>query len=436
MSRSNTLAVRPSWAGAAPTAVLPERSAGLFTRWLLYAWMFSLPFEMVALRWLPWEYQEYLSLSRIVGVLLMLCFLVDPKPHPWRLPPAAWAFAAFFGVFTLSMLRADFTNITVVFQQLQLLVMFLISYNLFQNEQAARGALSAYAIACGVASLMTLTGLAGEELPEWITQGREWVFGADPNLYGKRLMIGVVAAIGVAHIRRNKGVYRWPVLWMAAALSLLVIAKTGSRGTTLSLFAGLVTFMLGKGSVWLRLRNVVLLALAMGAAVWIFGRSEVLVSRWTETLEKGAEGTSGRNVIIREAWQMVTEKPVFGWGLMGARELAVRRHLLMAGAATHNMVLEILVVAGFAGFLPYLWGYLRVAWASWQARGGRESTLPLALFVALFVADMITGGLPEKLEWTFFAYILAAGTTTLAATRSRVPNGNNGSKPGRARAVR
>jgi O-antigen ligase len=221
-------------------------------------------------------------------------------------------------------------------------------------------------------------------------------------------------------------------------LSLVVIAKTGSRGTTVALFAGLATFIMSRGSVWLKLRNLVLLAVAAGAALWVFGHSEVLMSRWTETLEKGiAGGISSRNVNIRESWQMVTEKPVIGWGSAAGRELAIRHHQLVGGgAATHNMVLETLVITGFLGFLPYLWGYLRVAWASWRARGGTESTLPLALFVTLFVADMITGGLLEKNQWTFFAYILAAGTTTLAATWSRVPNGNNGSMPGRARAVR
>jgi len=406
----------------APLAAVPaERTTAPITRWAFYAWMFSLPFDVIVPRWLPLALQGSLSLPRMAGALLAVCFIIDLTTRPWKLPPAIVAFFLFFLMFTASMMRSGFTEVLKVFQQLQFLVLFLICYNLFLTRRALRGALYSFAIASSTASIMMFAGLAEGNLTELETSGREFVFGADPNLYGSLLAIGVLVAIGLAHIRQDKRISSLPFLWGIAVINLLVIAKTASRGTTLGLGLGFLTFILRKGSLMVRLRNLVLLLVVGGVAYAMLGRSELLLSRWTETLETGA--SSGRDKIFAEAFAMVTEKPLTGWGESALHVLAERLAQPGQVIATHNMVLAILTFTGLIGFLPYLWGYLRIAWACLVSRVGAEDVLPMSIFGVIFTTDMITGGLPDKVHWTFFAYILAADTMTRLTSRRACRNG-------------
>jgi hypothetical protein len=406
MSQFQPRPSRPRNAGLPSAAIPPDRTIAPFTRWAIYAWMFSLPYDVITPSWLPEVFQGVLSLPRMAGILLMLCFVIDPKTRPWKLPPTGLTFAVYFVVFTASMMRSDFSNYMLIFQQFQLFVLFLISYNLFLSRQALRGSLCVYSIACGFASILLVTGLAEGELTEWETRGREYAFGANPNLYGKLLVVGWLVTIGLAHIRKEEHVFSLPILWGIALLILVPLGMTGSRGATLSLGVGLATFLLRKGSLLARLRNIILLIVVGGLVTLMFGRSEVLLERWTETWERGT--SSGRDIIFPEAFQMVMEKPLIGWGISATRELAIRTHSGGEVRATHNMALAILTFAGLAGFIPFITGYLRIAWACWRSRRGVENVLPLALFVAILSTDMISGGLPEKLHWTFFAYMLAA----------------------------
>jgi len=410
---------------ASPTAAPLDRTLAPLTRWAFYAWMFSLPFDVVTPMWLPRVLQNNLSIPRMVGALLILCFLIDPKSRPWRLPPATWAFVAFFGIFTLSMLRSNFTDVIGVLQQLQLILLFLICYNLFLTKRMFRGAPFSFAIACGVAAIMLLTGFVEETLSEAETGGREFAFGTDPNLYGKLIAVGAIVAIGIAHIRRDKRIASLPVLWGIVVVCLILIAKTGSRGTTLALGTGLATFLLRKGSLMVRLRNIALLIVAAGLGLWILGRSEMLVGRWAKAIEEGS--TSGRDIIFLEALRMTRDKPVFGWGAAATHVLADRLFVKGEVRATHNMVLAILIYTGLMGFIPFMVAYLKVAWACWRARTGTENILPLAILATLFVADMITGGMPGKLHWTFFAYMLAAGQS-VKMTSSRILSPNRVSR--------
>jgi O-antigen ligase len=406
--------------GVLPAAYSPERVVLPFTRWAFYGWMFSLPFDVVVPEWLPGILQGYLSFPRIAGALVMLCFIVDPKTRPWRLPPGVLAFAAFFFIFALGMLRSGFGNILAVLQQLQLLVLFLISYNLFLTGALMRGALFSFAAATGLASIMTVTGLAVDPTLDFITGGREAAFGADPNIYSLFLVIGMIVAVGLAHVRKNR---RWsllPVLWGVVSLNVIAVGMSGSRGSSIALVGALLVFLCSKGSFFVRLRNVVLLAIIGSVVAFLLTRSEVFMQRWADTMETGT--TANRDRIFFAALGMVAERPVIGWGPRALDELGDRLTARQR-TATHNMALAILTFGGLAAFLPYMWGYLMVFRRAWSSRAGSESILPLMIFATIFVSDMITGGLPAKIHWTFFGYILAAGQLAVWAAKSSAPAG-------------
>lgn len=403
-------------AGVPLVAALTERVPSTLTRWALYIWMFSLPYNVVTLHWLPSVLQGYLSIPRMAGLFLLPCFLLDPRTRPWKLPAAFWAFVTFFVVFAVSMLRSDFSSFVHIVAQFQLLILFFICYNLFLGSQRVRGiALFSYVTSCVTASVLTLSGLAVDHYKTMLRGGRETAFGADPNLYSMVLMAGILAAIGLAHIRKEKHALRVPVLWASVVLILAAIGKSASRGATLALAAGVLTFILRKGSLVVRLRNLVLLALIAGAVYGVLSRSQLLVERWTLAIETGS--TSSRTKIWREAIEMVKEKPIFGWGPKATENLAERLQCPSSILATHNMVLNIMTFTGLVGFLPYLWGYIAVFRASWQARSGVEDILPMAIFISIFFTDMICGGLPGKFHWTWFAYILASSRLTVSCPR-------------------
>lgn len=400
--------------GIAAPAPNHQPTVNPFLRWAFYAFMFSLPYDVLIPEWLPQEFQGFLSIPRIFGAILVVAFLLEPKLWPWKLPPASVAFGLFFVVFTFSMLRADFTNYLVVLQQMQMIALLLISYNLFLSGQVTGGALFSFSLSCGIASAMLLGGIVGDSGALTET-GRLFTFGESQNLYSKFLMVGALAAVGLAHVRREKSLIGLPILWAIAVITIIAIAKGGSRGMSLALVAGLATFILRKGSFWVRLRNLVLLAAVAGIAFWILTRTDILMERWSETLERGV--LSERDTIAREALAMVREKPIIGWGPSATRELSARLYTGGEGRSTHNLVLAMLTYNGIPGSLPFFWAYAVVLWMCWRARSGVENVLPLAIFMAMFVAEMASGGLPLKLHWTVFGYQLAAGSLAVSATR-------------------
>jgi O-antigen ligase len=405
----------PVRGGGVPSMSVPlDHPVGQFARWAFYAWMFSLPFEGIIPTWLPLSLQGALSIPRMVGIVLVLVFVFDPKTWPWRLPPGAAAFGLYFLAITLSMLRSNYSDILAVLAHIQLAGLLLISYNLFLSGRLVRGALFSYALSCGIAAAMILTGTGQDEYLSAHMGGRASGFGSDPNLYGKVLMVGVLVAIGIAHIRRDKGIVRLPLLWGIALITAFAIAQTGSRGTTLALAVGLATFVLRKGSFWGRLRNLGLLAAIAAVAFWLVSNTEVLKLRWEQTLATGT--TAGRDMIFMRAIEMIEEKPIIGWGPGATRELAERTNTKQEERATHNMVLAMLTFNGILGSLPFFAAYATVFWMAFRARSGPENVLPLAIFTAIFMADMAAGGVFSKLQCTFFAYQLAAGQLASGTT--------------------
>jgi O-antigen ligase len=406
VAQSKLAQVPPYYTSVSAAANSLERSITPFTRWAFYAWMFSLPFDVIVPTWLPLEFRGGLSIPRIVGVVLALCFVIDPKTRPWKPSPAGLAFTIYVAIYTVSMLRSDFSEYPAVLLQVQSLVLFFISYNLFMATGVTRGALLSFALSCGIASLMVWAGIAQDDFLDSRTGGRQFGFGTDPNLYSKMLLVGIFVAIGVAHVRKDKGTFYLPLLWGSAMFCMLFIAKSGSRSAAVALGVGLATFILRKGSLLARTRNFALLAVAGYLAVCILGSSEVLVKRLRNTVEDG--DTSGRDVIFANAWEMVKEKPLIGWGQAGGHELANRGGSKGDVRSTHNTILGTLLLTGLAGSVFFFWGCWKIVLGAWRSRAGVEDILPLVILAGLFIMEMLNGGALSKLHWTLFAYVLAA----------------------------
>jgi len=377
--------------------------AGVATRWLFYAFMFSLPFDVVVPAWLPEWLQGDLSIPRMIGLVLLIAFLLDPRLRPWRVPPAIGWFAAYFTVF---LLRVGIYAPSWAFQQFQLLVFFFICYNLFMTSRIIRGALLSFVASCAACAGLTLLGtLANVEMIRSMGD-RVSAFGMNPNLYAKTLIFGAIAALGLAHVRRDKSRLPSLVFWGLAAVLIVGVADTGSRGMSLGLVVGLAALVFRKGSLSVRFRGLLLAAVALLVACWLLSQSEVLVERWTSVWEKGQMGH--RPAIALDALKMSQEKPLLGWGPTATAELGERQGMRSV-RATHNRPLALMTTLGALGTLPFYCGYVLVVLWAWRARRGVEDVLPFAFFMAMSVSDVVSGGLPAKLDWMIFAYMSASG---------------------------
>jgi O-antigen ligase len=395
--------------GSDRTGVAP---VGLLLRWAFYLFMFSLPFESLLLPWMPTGMQGYLSLPRMAGLPLLLVFLLSGQLQTLKAPRCMAALVVYVAVSVLSATRAESAADVVgpVLTQVQSLVLFVVAYNLFLTGRVTLGSLSFYLLASAITATMICAGVEMDPQAARKYGDRLAAFGADPNTYAVYLMVAVLFGIGIGHIRKERKYVRLPFVWGAVVVTLAAIGKSASRGVTLALAVGVCTLVLRRGTGWTRIRNAVLICVIAGFALWILSQSEILLTRWTATIETGE--TSGRDVLREEAIQMFRENPVFGVGPQAQATLADRLRSEGSIAAVHNNHLEMLIRNGVLGFTPFLIALVSVFFAAWRSRSGEESVLPLALFMALFVIDQcLGGGSLSKVQWVVYSYILAAGRT-------------------------
>lgn len=237
------------------------------------------------------------------------------------------------------------------------------------------------------------------------------------------LLAGYVAPLvtitaGWALTARDRG-FRI-VLWVLAALLLLVLVLTFSRGGLLSLLAAagtLVTLRLAQSPrVTQRIAPRVIIGAAITVGVMI-AAGFVLLSLRADR----ADGDLGRVDMWRSATEITRDYPVFGVGsgMFGRAFRSYRSPDLVQDklASAHNFILNTLAETGIAGFGVSVWlgvVFIRTWWRNKQsATGGRRLRLeaafgallgigvhslvdvftvtPIVLLIALLAAYCITG---------------------------------------------
>jgi O-antigen ligase len=205
-----------------------------------------------------------------------------------------------------------------------------------------------------------LAGLLGLEVAWLAPSAEENVsrlqgFSGHPNSYGQQAAIFITLAIiagraGILAKRTSAGLL---------LLGLVAILASGSRT---NLAAALVAWLI------IEVRNsplrhvVVILGLTTAAALLFVaatgGLTEIdtVVRSFSRT---GAEGEiftlTGRTEIWAAAWELIVDKPLFGWGYNGIEDVIARTvGAGFEGTAVnaHNMLLQSLASLGFAGSLP------------------------------------------------------------------------------------
>jgi O-antigen ligase len=294
---------------------------------------------------------------------------------------------------------------TVLFQ---LTVLAWLAFNLMRDKATAENALLALAIACTVLALLQLFGVANSAVDPKGTVVRAAALGFHPNHLARILVLGILAFVGILFARKQNMTRRLLIASPFIVVLAAVLIQTGSRGAILALGAALMTFALRKGSLKKKAFHVFGLLLLLGLLALAAIQSDVMRSRFEETIEEG--DLARRELIYPTAWQMFKEKPLLGWGsVTSVYELGMRLgHPEEETKNPHNLILYGLVTSGVLGSFPLFLGIALAAFSAWKARHGAHGMLPLAMVIAVLAANMSGVWLFNKLHWLVMAYALAS----------------------------
>jgi O-antigen ligase len=374
-------------------------------RWLFYAFVLSLPFETVGEGWF--------EPTTILGGLLFLSALLQPALFLRWPPKGFWCFIVYLYVFaSLSLLEpSGFRTLTAlnVFLLAQLTILGWIGFSLMRDRQTAEGALLTFAAGCVLLSLLQVTGIASRTVDADVAEiVRVTAFGFHPNNLARILMLGMIALVGVMFVR-SKGLIR-PILMIGPFILLIGVAliQTGSRGGLIALAAAMMTLVFRRGTMMMKVLNGVGLFVLLGLFLLVTLQSDIMRARFEETIEEG--DVARRDRIYPTAFEMFQERPLLGWGPISSNyELGMRlRHPEEETKNAHNLILFGLVSTGIAGSLPLFIGIGFAASSAWKTRHGPHGILPLAMVVAVLMANMSGLWLFNKLHWLVMAYAMAS----------------------------
>jgi O-antigen ligase len=373
-------------------------------RWLFYAFVLSLPFETLGEGWF--------EPTTILGGLLLLSVLLQPGLFLRWPPKGFWCFIVYLYVFALlSLLEpAGFRTLTLlsVFLLAQLTILGWIGFSLMRDRKTAEWALLTFAGGCVLLSLLQVTGIASRAVDADVAEiVRVTAFGFHPNNLARILMLGMLALVGLTFSRYKSLLRPIFITWPFILLIGVALIQTGSRGGLIALAAGTMTLLLRRGTLMRKVLNGVGLVALLGIFIVVSLQSDIMRARFEETIEEG--DVARRERIYPTAFEMFQEKPLLGWGPINSTyELGMRLgHPEEETKNPHNLILFGLVSTGIVGSLPLFIGIGFAAVSAWKTRHGPHGILPLAMLVAVLVANMSGLWLFNKLHWLVMAYTLA-----------------------------
>ena len=390
----------------------------IIIQYAYYAFIFTIPFESVGLA------SNYLSLSKIAGLLFGLTTLLRLSVCFRRPPKAFWYF---FGYLCVVVLMIPFQETKFIFMIIsrvvtltQLLVIFWVSYNLMGNERVVKRTLLTLIVACTILAILMLMGVGNVQDPH--SEDRDTALGVNPNTLSTILSLGLLALCGLAFGRQKGDFKAISLMVLCSGLIAIEIVRAGSRGAMIALIMSFMVFPLKKTKRFASKLGLVLVgSLVIGILVWTSYRTEAVWKRWENTFETGA--TAGRDRIFSNAWNMFLEEPLFGWGPV-THTAVLGSRLGLPFRDTHNLYLWVLTETGILGAIPFFMGLWFCLRAGWRARDGFQGVLPLAMLLCFLINNMKGTYLSLKLFWIVLAYALASDYLASHKKSSAIPQEN------------
>jgi len=377
---------------------------------------------------------DLVSLARLAALPFFVACLLS-----WRLcfgRPSApvWWFGAYLAVAAVALLvaRPELRRqaVSPFLTVLQLVVFFWIVSRLFRNQKFAEQALRLFAIgvvALSLATLAEIPGFSGSyETKESAVARRITALDYGSNDLAAVVALGAVVLLSNVVSTKLKGRYRLLSGAIAIPLVMLVV-RTGSRAGVVALLAGLSVFLLPAPGTRRRLVTVFVGAAVLLGVVVMVITDPLLEARFGSTYYYG--DTSGHTRIYGAALEMISERPLTGWGpVTGLNELGERLQYRVPGGRylvrdAHNLVLHLLLEVGIIGTVPFLIGLLLVSKAAWRGRKGSLGLAPLALLVVVLTTSIAHTFYHRKPMWLVMAIATASATSRkVRCTPLRLPH--------------
>jgi len=242
--------------------------------------------------------------------------------------------------------------------------------------------------------------------------GRLSILGGGPNILGR--FLGMLCLLMVAQSLRQGGGLRWSIAWriVTAAVALILLLQTGSRGAFAGLLVGLLTLL------FVRRMNVKLIgigAIVIFSFVYLFkvilnaDTIEYIDERWfVTTFEEGY--LSARDVLLAEAYRLWLERPVFGGGLD-----SFEYYTFGLDRYPHNLVMQMAQEGGIVAALLLLAWIVHVILNSWHGRN-HYTEIGLSMTALIFGCALFSGDFYDS-RLMFIFGVLTISSADIGASR-------------------
>ncbi|MEI8345308.1 MAG: O-antigen ligase family protein [Candidatus Omnitrophota bacterium] len=349
------------------------------------------------------------TISRLVGILLFGAAVLNWRLCFKRFPAVFWMVLWYLLVYSLSVfwLPGDpepqfYSNqITLV----QLIILFLISLNLFNDASFRQSLLNFYGWWTSLIAIGMLFGVIGGEFLGFT--GRMSILEQDPNIAAGFFALGAICIIGnVKKVISKSGV----TSIFAVCIFIVAILQTGSRGGMSAFIAGVLGFGICIGKRNRFLSRAMIVGVVIGLLGYLvmqeFQEGTVMAFRLDQALREG--DTAGRTKIWEAAWTMFLDKPILGYGGYN-NFLTLGSHLNLPIRDTHNLFLALLTEVGLVGAVPFIVAFFYTLKKSWSYGKNTGNALPFALICTLLAMNLSITGNNQKLFWIVFAVAGACG---------------------------
>ena len=394
-----------------------ERRARTFlVRAMFLAFVFSIPFDMVAI-------QAGTALAKVIGVGFFVACLLNPR-EPFAKPPKAfWFFVAYVGVWVMAAvpqvnIEPFRVDVLLRFSTLvQLLAFGLVATNLMKDHRLAMQAVFSFAAASVLIALLMAAQVS--VLREVTPMGSRMSFGGQNfNHIAGVFGMSLVAMLGLAFTTQEASRRRQIIAVPASAMLVVMTMATGSRGGVVATAAGLAVLLVQGGSLWRWVRSAIVMVVALAWLAYSVAGSDITLGRFRMSVVKG--DVSLRERIYPEQIVMFSESPLVGFGpVNNARELGKR--IQTEGRKpmdAHNLVLHLLTEVGLFGAVTFLIGLGYCLKAAWDNRLGALGVVPLAVLCAMLAANMFGNWVPRKPLWLAISLALAQAPAVVRMRRT------------------
>jgi O-antigen ligase len=257
-----------------------------------------------------------------------------------------------------------------------------------------------------------LAPAASADLP-----GRLSILGGGPNILGR--FLGMLCLLMVAQSLRQSGGLRWSVAWriVVAAVALILLLQTGSRGAFTGLLVGLLALLVVRR---MNVRLIGIGAIVILSFEYLFkallnaDTIESIDERWlVATLEEGY--LSARDLLFAEAYKLWLERPVFGGGLD-----SFEYYTFGLDRYPHNLVMQMAQEGGIVAVLLLLAWIVHVALTSWHGRN-HYTEIGLSMTALVFACTLFSGDFYDS-RLMFIFGVLAVSAADIGSFRQTLPD--------------